>query len=183
MSHLATVADRWDYPIRMPDRPPLWAVFGTLAGASLFIGGVLVYLPWALSGWRVREAFFGWESWRWIGGALIALSVPVLLDFLMRFVREGHGTPVPIAPPRHLVVRGAFRYVRNPAYLGAVANLLGQSLVFGSPAVLTYALIMAAFFHLFVVMYEEPTLRQKFGAEYEAYCQQVGRWLPRRPRR
>ena len=167
----------------MRDRPLLWAVFGTLAGAVLFIGGMAVYLPYALSDWRVREPFLGWEPWRWIGGILIALSIPVLLDFLVRFVREGHGTPVPIAPPRHLVVRGGFRIVRNPGYVGAVANLLGQALLFGSSAVLAYALVMAVFFHLFVVGYEEPTLRQKFGAEYEAYCDQVGRWLPRRPRR
>jgi protein-S-isoprenylcysteine O-methyltransferase Ste14 len=167
----------------MNDRPPMWAVVGTILGAALFIGGVQIYVPYVLTGWRIAPPFLGWEPLRWIGIVLIVVAAPLLLDFLVRFVREGHGTPVPIAPPQRLVVRGTFRFVRNPAYVGALAALVGQALWLGSTAVLIYALAMALGFHLFVVGYEEPTLRQKFGADYEAYRREVPRWIPRLPRR
>jgi len=167
----------------MSDRPPLWAVLGTLVAAPLFMGATIVYVPYALSGWRFAPPFLGWDGTRWIGAGLIVLAAPVILDFLVRFVREGHGTPVPLAPPQRLVVRGAFRFVRNPAYLAAVAIMLGEALLLGSTRVLIYALVAALAFHLFVVGYEEPTLRKKFAAEYEAYARAVPRWLPRVPGR
>jgi protein-S-isoprenylcysteine O-methyltransferase Ste14 len=102
-----------------------------------------------------------------------------VIDFAVRFVREGHGTPVPVAPPRRLVVGGAFRFVRNPSYVAAVAAVVGQGFLLASPGVLAYGGLLALAFHLFVVGYEEPTLRRTFGADYEAYCRSVPRWLPR----
>jgi len=161
------------------DRPPLWSILGTFVGATLFIGATLVYVPYLMARWHLSPPLFGWEPMRWIGMALMLLAAPVILDFLVRFVVHGHGTPVPIAPPTRLVVRGSFRYVRNPAYLAAVVGLVGQGLWFGSASVLIYALVMWVAFHLFVIGYEEPTLRASFGSEYEAYCRAVPRWLPR----
>jgi protein-S-isoprenylcysteine O-methyltransferase Ste14 len=105
--------------------------------------------------------------------------LPVFFDFVLRFVREGRGTPAPVAPTVQLVVGGTFRYVRNPGYVAVVSLLVGQALLFGSGAVLLYALAVAVAFHAFVILYEEPTLRRQFGAEYEAYCRKVPRWLPR----
>ncbi len=102
-----------------------------------------------------------------------------MLDFLLRCVREGHGTPMPMAPPQRLVVRGPYQYVRNPGYLAALAIVLAQALMFGSLAVLLYAGALALVFHMFVVAYEEPALERTFGAEYAAYRLGVGRWLPR----
>jgi protein-S-isoprenylcysteine O-methyltransferase Ste14 len=157
-------------------------VLGTLVGAPLFIGATILYVPYTLSDWVLRRPFFGWLPWRWIGVASIALSLPIMLDFLVRFVREGHGTPMPMAPPRRLVVSGPFRWMRNPAYLAALVTIAGQGLLLGSVPVLLYALGMALVFHAFVVGYEEPTLRRTFGADYERYCHDVPRWLPRVPR-
>ena len=85
----------------------------------------------------------------------------------------------PIAPTERLVVGGPFRWVRNPGYISVIALLLGQALVFGSSVLLAYAAVIALGFHLFVVFYEEPTLRRQFGAEYETYCRAVRRWIPR----
>ena len=166
----------------MSDRPPPWAVYGTMLAALAFIGTVIVYVPYALSGWRPAPTTFGGEPVRWVGLAMIALAFPVLGDFLLRFAYEGHGTPMPLAPPRRLVTGGAFRYVRNPGYLAAIATLIGQSLLLGSRPILLYAAAMALAFHLFVVWVEEPALRRTFGAAYDAYHRQVPRWLPRRPR-
>ena len=163
----------------MSDRPPLWAVFGTIVAAPLFIALVIVYVPYTLSGWWFAPAFFGWVPSRWIGVALILIPIPVLLDFLARFVGEGHGTPMPMAPPQRLVLGGSFRFVRNPAYLAAVVTLVGQGLLFASVPILIYAGAMLLVFHAFVVGYEEPRLRREFGAAYDAYCRRVLRWLPR----
>ena len=81
--------------------------------------------------------------------------------------------------PRRLVVRGPYRYARNPMYLGAGAALAGVALYFGSRAVLAYAVLFLVVAHVFVVAYEEPGLRRRFGPDYEAYCGRVRRWIPR----
>jgi protein-S-isoprenylcysteine O-methyltransferase Ste14 len=161
----------------MSEKPPLWAVLGTLAAAPLFVGTVLGLVPWWIAGPVPRVS--GARPLAWAGAALVLLCVPVLVDFCARFAREGHGTPAPFAPPRRLVVSGPFRAVRNPAYLAALGVLLGEALLLGSRAVLVYAGAMAVVFHLFVVLYEEPALRRKFGAEYDAFCREVPRWIPR----
>lgn len=160
-------------------RPPLSAAIGTVVFAGAFLSFVLIYVPYAITRWELDPPLIDGSLSRWLGALLIIAALPVMLDFLVRFVREGHGTPAPFAPPARLVVRGVYRYVRNPAYEAAVALVAGQALVFGSWTVLIYALCGVVFFHLFVVLYEEPTLREQFGADYEAYCREVPRWLPR----
>ena len=65
-------------------------------------------------------------------------------------------------------------------YVGVLTLLLGEALLFESLALLKYAAVVALGFHLFVLLYEEPVLREKFPESYRRYCQSVGRWLPRR---
>jgi protein-S-isoprenylcysteine O-methyltransferase Ste14 len=77
------------------------------------------------------------------------------------------------------VVKGLYRYVRNPIYVALVAIILGQAVLFGDWRLLLYGALVFVAFHIFVLAYEEPTLRETFGAEYEAYCANVARWLPR----
>jgi protein-S-isoprenylcysteine O-methyltransferase Ste14 len=161
------------------NRSLLWPTIGTVLFVICIPGTVVVYVPYFLSHWTVAAAFFGVAATRWVGVALIVCALPVFCDFVVRFVREGVGTPAPIAPTRGLVVGGSFRYVRNPGYVAVVSLLLGQALFFGSMAVLIYTVAVALAFHAFVVLYEEPTLRRQFGAQYEAYCDKVPRWLPR----
>jgi protein-S-isoprenylcysteine O-methyltransferase Ste14 len=95
------------------------------------------------------------------------------------FVVEGVGTPAPVAPTRHLVVGGLYRYVRNPMYLAVLAAIVGQALVLGRPVLLLYAAAVGAAVLAFVRWYEEPTLARRFGAEYEAYRRAVPGWRPR----
>ncbi len=161
------------------DRAPLWAVVGTVVFVLLVPGTVVGLVPWALSGWRLELPILGLAATRIAGTALIVLALPLFVTFCLRFVREGHGTPAPIAPTRHLVVGGPFRLVRNPGYVAVVAMLVGQGLLFGSWPVLAYATGVAIAFHVFVVLFEEPTLRRQFGAEYDGYCRAVPRWVPR----
>ena len=81
--------------------------------------------------------------------------------------------------PRELVVSGLYRFVRNPMYDGALLVLFGHVLWFPSLSLHVCPIIFFVSFHLFVVLYEERTLRKTFGAAYEQYCRDVPRWLPR----
>src|SRR5262249_37737036 len=116
---------------------------------------------------------------RIIGVVLIVAGIPALLDSFGRFALKGLGTPAPVMPTRHLVVSGLYRYVRNPMYVGVVWVVLGQGLLFGDVRLLGYGLVLWLGFHLFVLGYEEPTLRRTFGEEYSAFCSNVPRWIPR----
>ena len=107
-----------------------------------------------------------------IGGVIYAWCV---WDFAV----FGRGTPAPFDAPKKLVVRGLYRYSRNPIYVGALAVLVGWDVMFRGTNLLIYTLCVGICFHLFVVLYEEPHLRRQFGAEYRDYCEKVGRWLPR----
>jgi protein-S-isoprenylcysteine O-methyltransferase Ste14 len=110
---------------------------------------------------------------------VFAAGAAIYLWCLWDFATFGRGTPAPIDAPKKLVVRGLYRYVRNPMYVGVLTMILGWVLCFPAPDLAFYGLAVAAGFHLFVVLYEEPTLRRKFGQEYDEYRARVGRWLPR----
>jgi protein-S-isoprenylcysteine O-methyltransferase Ste14 len=156
------------------------------AGAALFFaiapGLVAGVLPFLITRWRLSDPFLGTDVTRWVGAALMVPALGLLIDAFVRFVREGRGTPAPVAAPRHLVVRGPYRWVRNPMYVAVLAIIVGEALILGSAALLTYAALVTLAFHTFVVLYEEPTLRERFGLEYEAYAASVPRWIPRPPR-
>jgi protein-S-isoprenylcysteine O-methyltransferase Ste14 len=136
-------------------------------------------VPWLFTRWTLGPPFLGATATRALGVLLILLAAPVFVSFNLRFVREGHGTPAPIAPTQHLVVGGPFRRVRNPGYLAVLGLIVGQALVFGSSALLRYAALLAVGFHVFVLLYEEPTLRGTYGTAYDDYCRAVPRWIPR----
>ena len=119
------------------------------------------------------------DWWALSGLVAITLGGMAVLMCDWDFAASGKGTPAPIDPPRTLVRRGLYRAVRNPMYVGVVTVLLGESLVFNSVCLLVYAIGLWLAFHLFVVLYEEPTLRRTFGMEYQNYCATVPRWIPR----
>ena len=136
-------------------------------------------IPWLMTRWEVRPAFFGLEGARSVGVLLILVGLPGLADSFARFALQGLGTPAPVAPTKHLVVTGLYRHVRNPIYLAVVAIILGQAMVFGDWRLIVYGALLWLAFHVFVVAYEEPTLEQTFGREYEAFRAAVPRWIPR----
>jgi protein-S-isoprenylcysteine O-methyltransferase Ste14 len=109
----------------------------------------------------------------WLVGGL------VLLWSFWNFLNEGHGTPAPIDPPRQLVLKGFYKYVRNPMYISVIFILIGHFLWSGYWFILAYAGLAFLVTHLFVIFYEEPTLKRKFGAAYEDYLKRVPRWIPR----
>ena len=150
------------------------ALFFVVAPAML--AGII---PWLTTHWEFRPPFLAVEATRLAGVALIIAGVPGVLDSFARFALQGLGTPAPIAPPRNLVVSGLYRYVRNPIYVAVVAVILGQGALFADGRLLEYGALLWLFFHLAVIVHEEPTLSQSFGAEYESYCANVPRWFPR----
>ena len=107
----------------------------------------------------------------------------VLLRCIWEFMVTGRGTLAPVDPPTQLVVRGLYRYVRNPMYLGAFTMLLGEAALFKSLALLEYAVAWFIIINLIVLFREEPVLRRRFGESYDRYVRSVHRWLPTRPTR
>ena len=152
-------------------------------GSALFFfiapGTVAGVIPWWISRWHMSASFFGIVPLRALGISLIAAGLAVVVESFVRFALQGLGTPAPIAPAQRLVVSGLYRYVRNPMYLGVLAAIVGQALLFSSVGLLVYAVVVALSFQAFVVIYEEPTLRATFGSDYAAFCARVPRWIPR----
>jgi protein-S-isoprenylcysteine O-methyltransferase Ste14 len=114
-----------------------------------------------------------------LGAALVTAGVGMIAWTVSLFVRIGRGTLAPWDPTSRLVVRGPYRHVRNPMISGVLAVLLGEAALFGSVAVLAWWATVFAVNAVYFVCVEEPGLRQRFGAEYEAYAARVPRWLPR----
>jgi protein-S-isoprenylcysteine O-methyltransferase Ste14 len=151
----------------------------TTAFFFLAPGVVAGLLPWWMTHWQMRSPFAGWGPLRIVGGVLIVAGAGFLIHAFARFVSEGAGTPAPIAPTEHLVVGGAYRFVRNPMYLAVLSVIVGQALLLGQLALLRYAAIVACCFVVFVRLYEEPVLKRTYGAEYDEYRRRVRGWWPR----
>lgn len=109
----------------------------------------------------------------------MAIGAAIYLRCARDFASAGKGTPAPIDPPKTLVARGLYRFVRNPMYAGVLLALLGEAWLFKSSTLLVYAAIVGACVHLFVVFYEEPALRRQFGESYSDYLAGTPRWIPR----
>ena len=147
--------------------------------ATLFIGLLLVFLPGRILSATgvIQPSAIG--APQVVGMLLGAAGAALALTCILTFVFVGRGTPAPFDPPRRLVASGPYRLLRNPMYLGAGLALTGASLFYRSLPLLAYAVVFLVITHLFVVFYEEPALRRTFKGDYEAYCQRVGRWLPK----
>ena len=115
---------------------------------------------------------------RWLAIPFWVAGLAVLCWCAVQFVRQGHGTPAPVDPPKELVAAGLYRYVRNPMYVGVLLTAAGHPLWFGSVRLAGYVLLLWLVFQIFVVLYEEPHLLKTFGASYREYCQSVPRWIP-----
>jgi len=110
---------------------------------------------------------------------LVFLGAALLLACIFEFARSGRGTLSPVDPPSVLVVRGLYRYVRNPMYLSVTLIVWGEILLTRSAAMFGYWVVWFAAANLFVLGYEEPALRRQFGSAYERYAAAVGRWFPK----
>jgi len=153
----------------------LFAAFRALVVMTLF-GLLWIYL---VPRWFAGAAAF--EHPRPLGWIVGAVGAAIALPCVWEFAWRGLGTPAPFDPPRKLVVSGPYRFVRNPMYVGFGIVLAGEAIVFpnSTRVLLILIVLLWAAVSLFVIGYEEPTLRRTFGADYEAYCHGVRRWIPR----
>jgi len=157
----------------------IFALSGTAVFLFLAPGTLAGLGPWWIGGWHVHAPFIGFTALRAFGGLLMAAGFAILIESFLGFALKGLGTPAPIYPPKRLVVTGFYRYVRNPMYIAVLSLILGQGLIFGDMWVFVYGLISWCAFHLFVLVYEEPTLRRSFPSNYALFCANVPRWIPR----
>lgn len=156
-------------------------VFDSLRALVYGVGFVLVW------GWLAlqvrpfdRSIPITLPAWAPVAGiVLLVVGGAVVLACVTGFVWWGAGTPAPFDPPRRFVARGPYRFVRNPMYIGGFVALLGYGLLLRSPAIMGLVLVAIGCLHLFVVLYEEPTLTRRFGEDYRHYRATVPRWLPR----
>lgn len=144
----------------------------------------------AILGWLAPQEMlvsrYHWHPWSF-GRLRYLAALPLILGAVMcyaaiwSFATVGQGTPAPFDPPRRLVVQGFFRYVRNPIFVGALLIVVSEAVLLQAVSVALLLWIAGIFagVHLLVVLYEEPVLRKKFGADYEQYLKQVPRWVPR----
>lgn len=140
--------------------------------------------PWVLTGFETGDDLPGTWALRGPGAALIGAGLAVLVAAFAGFAGRGLGTPSPGAPPRRLVVTGAYRHVRNPMYAATAAVIVGEGLLLRQPILLVAATAYVTTLSILGRVREEPALRRRFGAEYDAYRAAVPAWLPRlRPRR
>lgn len=153
-----------------------------LTYSTLFIGLVLVFVPARVLEWSGVTPPARRDLAQVAGVVVGFLGAGLAVWCVLTISIVGRGTPAPFDPPRRLVVAGPYRRIRNPMYVGAALALAGATLYYESLALLAYLAVFLLATHLLVLGYEEPTLRRLFGADYEGYCRQVGRWWPRRSR-
>jgi len=159
----------------------LWLFLKNLLFTLLVPGFVLGWVPlhWFERYPRWPEA---WTWPHWLGAGLFALGAGLYLYCQGLFMFRGQGTPAPFDPPRKIMRRGPYKWVRNPMYIAVLTIAGAEAVFFQSWHIVVYLVCLTCAVHLMVVLYEEGALRMKFGAIYEDYRREVPRWLPRKPR-
>ena len=157
-------------------RTAVSAVAKTLVFTVFVPGTVAGYVPWRLR--QDASPVAGAEEWAAVAVIVIGIAIYLYTAF-WSFAVIGGGTPAPIAPTKTLVVKGLHRFVRNPMYIGVALVIGGQAWLFHSWHTAIYMICMLLTAHLFVLFYEEPTLRKQFGDEYDRYRASVPRWIPK----
>jgi protein-S-isoprenylcysteine O-methyltransferase Ste14 len=153
----------------------------TLIFTIVMPGTVVGVIPWLMLQGTANPAPIVPSIWL-VGLLPLLLGVALYFWCAGAFTFIGKGTPAPIDAPRFLVTNGAYRWVRNPMYVAVLLVICGEAILFRSVALVAYALLVWGIVHAFVVLVEEPSLRNQFGASYETYLHTVPRWLPRPPR-
>jgi protein-S-isoprenylcysteine O-methyltransferase Ste14 len=160
----------------------IWLALRSLLWTLLLPGFFAGYLPWTYFG--VGEVDLVWtDPLQVVGVLLVVAGAALLLWCIFEFARSGRGTLSPVDPPKELVLRGLYRYVRNPMYLSVLTMVLGEILLTRSMPLLFYWLAFFTAASGFVRGYEEPTLRRQFGESYDRYVRTVPRWIPGLPSR
>jgi protein-S-isoprenylcysteine O-methyltransferase Ste14 len=162
----------------MKSRSALSLALSTIFFTALQPGLVAGYFPWLIA----RDDFQGrlaqpFGLQQYLGIVIGMLGFVIMMICIARFAMEGMGTLSPADPTKRLVIRGLYKYSRNPMYIGVTGLLVGESVFTQSSALWMYSIIVFAMFNLYIVFFEEPRLKRDFGKEYGDYCAAVRRWL------
>jgi protein-S-isoprenylcysteine O-methyltransferase Ste14 len=157
----------------------LWAVLGSALFFLIAPGSVSGLLPVWIARGHDPSPVLESPGFHIAGIVLAIMGAAPLVESFARFALVGLGTPAPVAPPKHLVVTGFYRYMRNPMYIGVLTIISGDALILADPWLFAYAVAVWLLFQSFVLVYEEPTLRRRYGNEYDTFCAHVPRWIPR----
>ena len=162
----------------MPKNENIENILGTVA-CALLVTFLATVVPYRMISSESHTVLLQLNPVRSLGPFLIVLGILGYLLCFSNFILDAKGTPLPLGTQKHLIVKGLYRYVRNPIYISWYLILLGEAFFFRSLDLLLYLLIWVFFFHFKVVFSEEPSLRNQFGESYEQYCRAVPRWIPR----
>jgi protein-S-isoprenylcysteine O-methyltransferase Ste14 len=153
-----------------------WPIFNTILFTIFVPGTVAILIPrWLVGGFSTPAN----GPLTWLGGIVFVFGASIYFRCAWEFAVRGLGTPAPIAPTKFLVTTALHRYIRNPMYVGVALAILGEAALFRSVHLVEYAAVMLTIAHVFVVLYEEPTLHRQFGESYDEYRRSVPRWIPR----
>jgi protein-S-isoprenylcysteine O-methyltransferase Ste14 len=151
---------------------------------SIFVPGTItVLVPYLLLSSQFEAFRINISAFRYLGLIPILFGVMIYTWCAWYFTFIGKGTPAPFDPPQELVIKGPYQYIRNPMYVFVALTLIGEAIYFEAMIIVLFAVLAVTFFHLWVVLYEEPSLKRRFGWAYDRYCESVSRWLPRKPGR
>jgi protein-S-isoprenylcysteine O-methyltransferase Ste14 len=142
----------------------------------MIVAGIV---PWLFTRWDGDQ---GSVLLKALGILVLLIGGALVVETTARFALQGRGTPAPWSPPERFVERGSYRFVRSPMYLGVLLLVVGQALLLGQKVLYAWAVAAWLMFTGFLVFYEEPQLRDRFGASYDDYRRRVRRWIPTRPR-
>ena len=146
---------------------------------SVFVPGTItVLVPCLLLSTPFDSFRIDLSAFRFFGLIPILVGVMIYIWCAWDFTFIGRGTPAPFDPPKELIVKGPYRYVRNPMYVFVALALVGEAMILETTILVLFAALVVTILHLWVVMYEEPDLKRRFGTSYERYCDRVRRWLP-----
>ena len=155
-----------------------------LTAIIILPGTVLILVPlvllWLSSGRHWLDSLANpstLEFWVAIVSGLLGLFLSLWTMTL--FFRFGEGTAAPWAPPQRLVIKGPYRYVRNPMMIGVFMMLFAESLLLQSRQILIWLAISVAANLVYIPIFEEKGLKQRFGRDYLVYKRHVPRWIPR----
>jgi protein-S-isoprenylcysteine O-methyltransferase Ste14 len=151
-------------------------ILNTILFTIVVPGTVAVYIPMRLAGGYSKPQP---GPLMWLGAICVITGAAIYFRCAWEFAVRGLGTPAPIAPTKYLVTTALHQRVRNPMYIGVALAIVGQAAIFHSLHVVEYAVLMLLTAHIFVILYEEPTLRRQFGDSYEEYRRSVPRWIPK----
>ena len=156
----------------------MWLFLKNLIFTVFVPGTVAVYIPYRIVKDQYNFFYIHWGILQILSLLFILCGVVIYFWCLWDFAMTGSGTPVPIDAPKRLVIKGLYRYVRNPMYIGVLMVILSWAGFYNSYAILRYGIIMWLIFQGLILIIEEPMLRRQFGESYKDYCKQVKRWIP-----